>query len=49
MNLYDVLLAQRLNNSGGGGGSSVTVESLNVTENGIYQEEGSYIVYFNKL
>ena len=34
MNYYDVLLAKKLN--GGGGGSSITVEELNVTENGTY-------------
>ena len=34
MDFYGVLLASKLN--GGGGGSSVTVESLGVTENGTY-------------
>lgn len=37
MDFYDILFAKKL---GGGGGSSVDVESLSVTENGTYEEEG---------
>lgn len=38
MNYYDILLAKKLN---GGGGSSVEVEPLSVTENGVYEAEQS--------
>ena len=37
MDMYDLLLAKKL---GGGGGGGVTVEELNVTQNGDYSEEG---------
>lgn len=37
MNYFDILLAKKLN---GGGGGDITVESLSVTENGTYSEEG---------
>ena len=37
MDMFDVILAKKL---AGGGGSSVTVESLSVTENGEYSEQG---------
>ena len=37
MEMYDLLLAKAL---GGGGGGGVTVEELNVTQNGDYSEEG---------
>lgn len=39
MELYDLLLANKIN-GGGGGGSSVTVEPLSVTSNGTYSETG---------
>ena len=38
MNYFDILLAKKLN--GGGGGGDITVESLSVTQNGTYSEEG---------
>lgn len=38
MNLYDMLLAQKL--GGGGSTPSVTVEEKNITQNGTYSEEG---------
>ena len=38
MDLFDVLLAKQL----GGGGSSVTIEGLNVTENGTYTASEGY-------
>lgn len=37
MDMYDLLLAKSL---GGGGGGGVTVEELNVTQNGDYSEDG---------
>ena len=39
MELYDLLLANKIN-GGGGGGSSVSVEPLSVTQNGTYSETG---------